>query len=188
MEHPSESFVSPCWRVWQVLGHLCGSPCSPSSSSKTSRAFACELLSRCRCRFCPSAARFDDEHCRCSRLCGSRIVASESLGNVAKIRVFGLVTLELFRQLWPYLRIPQQAVQGTEPPPRRLTSVEVFRLAIMWRVSTLALGLPDVDPLLASLTVPQNLLVSGTNRQVNESPKNKVIMSTTIDQQERRPL
>ena len=49
----------------------------------------------------------------------------------------------------------------------------------------LALGLPDVDPLLASLTVPQNLLVSETNRQVNESPKNKVIMSTAIDQQER---
>ena len=36
--------------------------------------------------------------------------ASDSLGYVTTLRVFGLVTVELFRQLLPNLRFPQQAV------------------------------------------------------------------------------
>ena len=40
--------------------------------------------------------------------------ASDSLGNVTIVRVFGLVTLELLRQLLSNLRIRQQAVQGQE--------------------------------------------------------------------------
>ena len=79
--------------------------------------------------------------------------------------------------------VPQQAVQGTEPQPRQLTSVEVIQLAIMWRVSRQALGLPDVDHLLASLMAPQHLFVSDTDRQLNESPKKKMTTSTVIDQQ-----
>ena len=47
--------------------------------------------------------------------------ASESLGNVTAVRVFGLVTLELFGQLFPNLLVPQQAVQGPELSPRQLT-------------------------------------------------------------------
>ena len=55
--------------------------------------------------------------------------ASESLGNVTAFRVFGLVTLARFRQSLPTLRIPQQAVQGQEVPPRHLASIEVIEAA-----------------------------------------------------------
>ena len=90
------------------------------------------------------------------------------LGHVATIQFFGLVTVDLFRQLLQYLRFPQQAVQGTEPPPRQLTSVGVFQLAIMWSVSRQALGLPHADFLL-------------------ETPKTKVTTPTVIDQQTQVP-
>ena len=91
-----------------------------------------------------------------------------------------LVTLQLFRQVLPNLRIPEQAVQGQEVSPRQLTSAQGIQLAIMWRVVRHALGLPDVDFLLALLAVSQQLV----HRQVCESPRKKLKMSTVIDQQD----
>ena len=69
--------------------------------------------------------------------------------------------------------------------PRQVTQVEVIQLAIMWRVSRQALvGLPDVHSLLASLAVPQRLLLSEADLRIGESPKKKLKMSTVIDQQD----
>ena len=59
----------------------------------------------------------------------------------------------------PHLRIPSRLLRE-QPAPRQLTSVEVIRLTIMWRVSRQALALQDVDPILALLAVPQQLLLS----------------------------
>ena len=49
-------------------------------------------------------------------------------------------------------------------------------------MSRQALRLPDVDPILASLAVPQQLLLSEADGQVCELPKKKLKMSTVIDQ------
>ena len=49
-------------------------------------------------------------------------------------------------------------------------------------VSRQAPELPDVDPLLASLAVPQQFVLSEADRQVCESPKKKLKMSMVIDQ------
>ena len=54
----------------------------------------------------------------------------------------------------------------------------------MWRESRQALGLSDVDHPLASLAVPQQLLFSKADRQIGESPKEKVKMSIVIGQQD----
>ena len=54
----------------------------------------------------------------------------------------------------------------------------------MWRELRQARGLPGVHHLLASLAVPQQLLLSEAGRQVGESPKKIVKMSTVIDQQD----
>ena len=55
-------------------------------------------------------ARFDDDHCGCSRLCRSRVDCLERCF-VTAIQVFGLVTVELIRHLLPKLRFLQQAAQ-----------------------------------------------------------------------------
>ena len=51
-----------------------------------------------------------------------------------------------------------------------------------------ALGLPDVDILLASLAVPQQLVLSEADPQVGDSPKKKVNISTVINQQDETEL
>ena len=74
---------------------------------------------------------------------------------------------------------PQQAVQGQEVSPRQLTSVEVIQPAIMWRVWRQSRGLPDVDPLLATFAVPQQLLLSQADRHLpagrNRSPHSQQV-------------
>ena len=75
-----------------------------------------------------SKARFDcAEVASLLRIRWATSLQSESFGVV--------VTVELFQQLLPHQRFPQQVGQETEPPLRQLTSIQVVQLTIMWRVS-----------------------------------------------------
>ena len=73
------------------------------------------FFSRCRCRCYPfPSICFDDEHYRCTRPFGDRVNCLEFFFVIAgrchyKSRVFGLVTVQLFRLLLPNPRFPQQA-------------------------------------------------------------------------------
>ena len=56
--------------------------------------------------------------------------ASDALGGVKSVKIFGLVTVELFQKLLRDLRI---AKEGDEP--RELTPVEAIQLAVSWRIA-----------------------------------------------------
>ena len=124
------------WRVWQVLGLFCGSPFGPSSNAfcmllhlRFFHIVAVGVAAPLQLASMTSMTDVRD----CSEI--ASIVwnaASESVAHVNTIRVVGLVTVQLFRQWLPNLRIRQQAAQGTELPPRQLISLEFFQLAIMW--------------------------------------------------------
>ena len=102
------------------------------------------------------AARSDDEHCRFSRLQKSRELSGTLLRSRWEMSLqsesLSWVTVELFRQLLPNLRIPQQAVQETEAATSPAHVSRGHSAGNHEECGGKALGLPDVDPLLASLS------------------------------------